>query len=181
MSNITIIGHYFVGKTAIIRAFTNPDLPFDLKYEPTLGTSMSKIEYQGSTYLLWDTAGQEKYASLAPTYFRNSNAAIIVYDVTSRQSFEAAETWLSRYLDIVKVDNPIIIAANKIDLTEDVQVTAEEGRAFAESHNFSFVEVSAKTGEHLEDIVKILHEKLPPPPPKKEKPIEFHQNDTHCC
>ncbi|OHS97554.1 Ras-related protein Rab-7a [Tritrichomonas foetus] len=179
MSNISIIGDAFVGKTVISNSFANPENTFLDEYRPTLGTTMLKVKYQGRELCLWDTGGMERYKSLAPVYYRNSNAAIIVYDITNGKSFENLEEWYSRYNDIMKINNPIIIVGNKADLISEAVVSEEEGRKWAKNHNCDFVQVSAKTRENLEDILSILIAKIPL---SAEKPNQIgEKTESKCC
>ena len=100
---------------------------------------------------IWDTAGQEKFDSLTKLYFNNTEAALIVYDVTSELSFEKVQKWtkdlndheLSSGVKIVK-----FIVGNKIDC-EEVEVTAKTGMSYAESIGAEFHEVSAKNDTNI--------------------------------
>ena len=94
---VVIIGDSGVGKTAIMNRYLYDK--FDSESMPTIGSSMQsrQVEVPGEGTLkltLWDTAGQEKFRSLARMYFQDAEAALIVYDVTFPQSFEAAKTWV---------------------------------------------------------------------------------------
>merc|ERR1719436_249450 len=77
---------------------------------------------------IWDTAGQERYKSLAPMYYRGAAAAVIVYDITSKESFEAAKSWVSELQNTYTL---IALAGNKADL-DDRQVKVETAQAYAE-------------------------------------------------
>ncbi|OWM84953.1 hypothetical protein CDL15_Pgr027740 [Punica granatum] len=94
---------------------------------------------------IWDTAGQERYHSLAPMYYRGAAAAIIVYDITSMESFERAKKWVQ---ELQKRGNPNMIkalAGSKADLEDRRKVTAEDARVYAEENGIFFMETSAKT------------------------------------
>ena len=74
---------------------------------------------------IWDTAGQERYHSLAPMYYRGAQAAVVVYDVTSQDSFERAQRWISELRDQANKDIVIALAGNKIDLCHDTDLGDE--------------------------------------------------------
>ena len=69
---------------------------------------------------IWDTAGQERYHSLAPMYYRGAQAAVVVYDITSTDSFERAQRWVSELRDQANKNIVIALAGNKIDLCNDI-------------------------------------------------------------
>ena len=116
--NISMIGDACVGKTTIAGVLLNKKFSND--YEPTIGGSLVSIPFTDNDtkkcFYIWDTAGMEKYRSLAPVYYRDSLAAIIIYDVNSRVSFEHLEDWINHYRDNNKKNMPIMIIGNKIDL-----------------------------------------------------------------
>merc|ERR1712083_438491 len=116
-----------------------------------------------------DTAGQEKYPSLAPLYYRGAHAALIVYDMTNRESFENAKTWVEEVRKQEGKHVVIGLAGNKADLTERREVPNEEGKIFAGESQFVFRETSAKTGLNIAEIFRQIAEKVPPPS-KEQQP-----------
>lgn len=111
---------------------------------------------------IWDTAGLERYRALAPMYYRNSDAAILVYDITNLESFNALKHWHTELLN--KVPNClIIIIGNKIDLMESRQVDPSIVEEYAKQYNIPFYETSSKTGQNVNevfmDLGKMLMEK----------------------
>ncbi|KAH0787344.1 ras-related protein Rab-31-like [Histomonas meleagridis] len=159
--NISVIGDTTVGKTCIANAILKKQ--FDDQFVPTIGASMFKAIYDNSgiteTFYIWDTAGMEKYRALAPIYYRDSVAAIVVYDVTKRNTFEGLSDWIKSYHESAGESAPILIVGNKIDL-EDRKVQSDEGCDFAQQNNCKFLEVSAKTGVGIENILPILSQLL---------------------
>ena len=112
---------------------------------------------------LWDTAGQERFGSLIPSYIRDSAGAVIVYDVTSRQSFNAALKWVERVRQEREVFGGdaqhrfvLCIVGNKTDLAEKREVSSEEGEAKAAEVGALFCEVSAKQGTHIKALFRKL-------------------------
>ena len=119
---IIFVGDAGVGKTSIINRIV--DNPFSETYEMSIGVDfMSKnLRYKGQNIKLqiWDSAGQEKYKGLIPSYVRNSSVVFVVYDISSKTSFKNVSSWISF---IKSIENTtIILCANKIDLsTREVQ------------------------------------------------------------
>ena len=148
---IIFVGDAGVGKTSIINRIV--DNPFSEAYEMSIGVDfMSKnLRYRGQNIKLqiWDSAGQEKYKGLIPSYVRNSSIVFIVYDISSKTSFKNVSSWISF---IKSIENTtIILCANKIDLTTR-EVQRSEGEQFAKKEGFSFFEVSAKTNENVKSM-----------------------------
>ena len=145
---IIFVGDSGVGKTTIINRINNEEFK-DLN-ESSVGIDYysKNIKFRGEelTLQIWDTAGQEKYRGLIPTYARNAVLAFIIYDISSKQSFENLTGWIDYLNSIEKM--PMIICGNKIDLV-DRQVSKEEGEEFAKKNNLIFFEVSAKTNENM--------------------------------
>lgn len=97
---------------------------------------------------VWDTAGQDRFSSLTPFYFRGAQGIVYVYDVTRRDSLQhLADKWMEDYKNYATVEDAVqMVVGNKVDLGEGVrQVTPEEGAAFAREHGCMYKETSAKT------------------------------------
>ena len=101
---------------------------------------------------MWDTAGQEKFRSLIPTYIRQSNIVVLVYDVTRQDSFDNIPKWFTDVTSMRSDEAIYILLANKIDLSENRQITPEQGKKYADEKGIIFQEVSAKTGEGFEKL-----------------------------
>lgn len=107
-------------------------------------------------FSLQDTAGQERFRTLTPSYYRDGQGAILMFDVTDRETFVKLETWLSELNTYCNKANIVkMVVGNKIDLDER-QVSTEEGLKFARRHQTLYVESSAKTA----DGVKCCFEEL---------------------
>ena len=102
--NITFVGDAGTGKTSLMnRIISNP---FNKIYDPSIGVDFmsKKYRYQGQNIkiLIWDTAGQEKYKGLIPSYIRTTSIVFIVYDISNRASFENVQKWISFVRSIEK-------------------------------------------------------------------------------
>ncbi|KAH7886217.1 GTP-binding protein RAB5 [Phlebopus sp. FC_14] len=116
-----------------------------------------------------DTAGQERYKSLAPMYYRNANCAVVVYDITQSASLEKARTWIRELQRQADPSIVIALCGNKSDLAARRQVTQEEAKKYADEEGLMWSETSAKTGEGVADIFTAIAKKLPltAPPPSR--------------
>lgn len=191
--NVTFIGDPYVGKTMIVNSFLGNS--FTNKYDMTVGAAMIKIEQKNETgedstcIYVWDTGGEEKFKSLAPVYYQNSNAAVIVYDVTNRSSFEDVSEWYDLYKDkSSNAPNNIIIVGNKIDLRQegdkyDDFVDSENGKALASKLNCDFIETSARTGENINVLLNTLIQYVKSNNTPSNQPVlqNVDKKDSNCC
>lgn len=158
--NISMIGESYVGKTTLANVILKKQ--FVNEYQPTIGGSLFSISYKinekdTQTFYIWDTAGMEKYRSLAPVYYRDSVAAIVVYDVGNNDSFERLDDWIKYYHDITDKKFPILIIGNKIDLPERA-VSKQDAEKFALENKCDYLETSAKTFEGIDQILPKLYQ-----------------------
>lgn len=108
-----------------------------------------------------DTAGQERYASLAPLYYRGAAAALVVFDITQEDTFEKAKYWVTELQKNTTGDLVIILVGNKADLVEERQVSAEDAQAYADSVGMSmYVETSAKTAANVSHVFEQVAVKI---------------------
>ncbi len=132
---VVLLGDTSVGKTSILNRFAKGVFKKDL--EPTIGAHfMSKIvelPQSNSTIKLqvWDTAGQEKYRSVTPIYYRDAAAAILIYDITSKMTLDNAESWITDLRNYAPSHIIIGVAGNKCDVYDKEEVNFEQGREFA--------------------------------------------------
>ena len=144
---IIFVGDAATGKTSIINRII--DNPFNDIYEVSIGIDfMSKnirFRNQNTKIQIWDSAGQEKYKGLIPSYIRNSSIVFLVYDVSKKESFENITNWINFVRNIEK---PImVLCGNKIDLNREVEKS--EGEELANKEGLLFFECSAKTNENI--------------------------------
>lgn len=108
-----------------------------------------------------DTAGQERFRSLIPSYIRDSSVAIVVYDVTNRQSFANTQKWVEDVRAERGEDVIIVLVGNKTDMSDKRQVTLEEGEARAKEYKTIYVETSAKAGHNVKALFRKIALALP--------------------
>ncbi|MFW9882190.1 MAG: GTP-binding protein [Candidatus Thorarchaeota archaeon] len=148
-----------VGKTSMVHRFVEDS--FQTDYKSTIGTSIMKKEcdFEGLEskvrFVLWDLAGQAQFKRVRHSYLSNSEAGILVYDVTRKDTFDSTENWFNEIKDISPAVS-LILVGNKIDLKEERVVSPEEGEELAKKLNLSYIETSAKTGENINDAFKML-------------------------
>ena len=104
---------------------------------------------------IWDTAGQERYHALNASFYRGSDGALVVYDITDKDSFDKAEAWVKELQKYLPAKTPIMIAGNKCDITNR-QVPLETAESFALSIGGKHYGTSAKTGAGVQEIFSSL-------------------------
>jgi len=184
---IVLLGDTGVGKSCLtIRFIRNKYFEFQ---EPTIGAAFlaKNIVCQGKKLKLeiWDTAGQERYRSLAPMYYRGARAAIVVYDITKKNTLVGAKNWIAE-LQSKKSGCIIILVGNKFDLNEIRTIDHDEVNEYARTYNLIHVEASAKTGYNVEEIFNIIGKKIIAQPEKVENNTNLEIETTYsyannCC
>ena len=159
---MVLCGDIGVGKTCLFTRIT------DLEYNPNPITTSN--DYHKKTYEkgdkiinceIWDTAGQEKYYSLNRIFFKDAKIAILVYDITKKESFENLKNFWVKEIQNNSVNSPILgIAANKNDLYAEEAVNEQEARDFAAQINASFKLCSAYNNSGINDLVDDLMDKF---------------------
>lgn len=148
-----IIGDSGVGKSCLLLQFT--DKRFEASHDLTIGVEfgarMISIGDKQVKLQIWDTAGQESFRSITRSYFRGATGALLVYDVTRRETFEHLQSWLSECKENSNMDLTILLIGNKSDLMHARVVSTEEGKEFADKHGLMFMETSAKTAHNVDD------------------------------
>jgi len=100
---------------------------------------------------IWDTAGQESFRSITRSYYRGAAGALLVYDITRRETYNHLTSWLDDARTHSNSNMTIMLIGNKSDLEQRRAVSHEEGAAFAQEHGLIFLETSAKTAANVED------------------------------
>jgi len=160
---LVLLGDAAVGKSSSVERFVKDEF-FEFQ-QPTIGAAFLTQTVALDEYIvkfeIWDTAGQERYRSLAPMYYRGAAAALVVYDITSAESFTGAKTWIEELQRQGSADIVIGLAGNKMDLETKREVPKEEAKAYAQENGCIFYETSAKTGENINHIFNAIAQKLP--------------------
>jgi small GTP-binding protein len=180
---VVFLGESGTGKTSLISRYI--DRTFSGTLAPTVGCAGHSVEctYQDRTVnlLIWDTAGQELYRSLTPIYYRNAMAAVVVFDVTVRDTFDQVQGWITELRAVVD-DIVVVICGNKIDLADEREVEGVDGASFAESAKAAYVETSAKTGGGLDQLfLTVVKEVSDKKPFLLEKLAPAGRNEGDCC
>ena len=161
---IVLLGEAGVGKTSIITRYISGS--FSQIVMTSTGSSFvaKKIELEDKKKVklqIWDTAGQEKYRSLAKIFYQSAAVAVLVYDITLKKSFEQIkEYWVKEIKENAPEDIIIAIAANKSDDYLNQEVTMDEGKELAKSLDALFICTSAKLGNGIDDLFKLSGEKF---------------------
>lgn len=137
---------------------------FDPATKHTIGVEFATkelvIKNKNVKAQIWDTAGQERYRAITKAYYRGAVGALIVYDITDRETFDSLKRWLSEVQANSDPSIKLMLVGNKCDLVEKRKVHIDEGKAFAEQHGLSFVEASAFNGDAVEDAFDHLMGKI---------------------
>jgi len=151
---LVLLGNSGVGKTSLVLRYVQGT--YTLEQSSTIGASfMTKrmqVEDQKLKLQIWDTAGQERFRSMTPMYYRGSNCAILVYDITSEESFENVKDWVSELSSNIRTDIVIVVCGNKCDLESQRVVSSSKAKEYASSINAIFIETSAKDNERIDEL-----------------------------
>jgi small GTP-binding protein len=162
---ICVVGDPTVGKTSLMLKYT--EKKFNELYIPTVGVQVPikqvPVKLRGIETLvdlnIWDIAGHVKFQKIRKIFYEGAQAILVLFDSTNQKSFDSGVNyWIG---DIRNVANPYgILIGNKIDLEKERVISEDQGRSKAESFLVDYMETSAKTGEGVEDVFKLLTEKL---------------------
>lgn len=153
-AKIALIGGQNVGKTSIIQRYVkhsfsdNPGVTINgscIKKEVNLTKNKIILD-------IWDTAGQEKYRSIGPLFYRDAVCCIAVYNSADHVSFDALKEYIDDYKESGPENGLIFICANKIDLVDQDSPLIKAGKDLAESMSVPFYMTSAKTGQLIDEL-----------------------------
>ncbi|MXQ95762.1 hypothetical protein E5288_WYG021691 [Bos mutus] len=163
------LGDSGVGKTTFLYRYT--DNKFNPKFITTVGIDFreKRVAYNtqgpngptGKAFKvhlqLWDTAGQERFRSLTTAFFRDAMGFLLMFDLTSQQSFLNVRNWMSQLQANAYCENPdIVLIGNKADLPDQREVNERQARDLAEKYSIPYFETSAATGQNVEKAVETL-------------------------
>jgi small GTP-binding protein len=153
---VVILGESGVGKSSVMLRFVTNN--FKLDSASTVGASymgkVLQISDKTIKFNIWDTAGQERYHSLARMYLHDATAAILLYDITNKSSFEALKRWHTELKDAAPASIVLGICGNKEDLVMNEVVSPDEAKEFAKHIGGFFRKTSAKTSQGIESVFK---------------------------
>lgn len=151
---VCLLGSSGVGKSSLLKRFVVNE--FEENEQTTLGAAYQdkNFEYKGNTYKfqIWDTAGQEKYAPLAQMYYRDAKVAILVYDITSKDSYATLKEWHRELCDKGPKDLITCVVGNKCDLEDKEEVDSNTARNYAKSIDGLFGLTSAKENRGVNEL-----------------------------
>ncbi|MFX1486005.1 MAG: GTP-binding protein [Promethearchaeota archaeon] len=152
-----VVGDGAVGKTSLTARFSEGH--FSDQYKLTVGVSFAikSIDVDGIKVKLqiWDTGGQERFSDLRSLYYKGAKGCLLVYDVTRRETFSHIENWFNEVVSQCRII-PMVLVANKVDLTDSRAVSREDGEQLAYSRGFPYYESSAKFGVNVIDCFSLL-------------------------
>ncbi|CAK7330773.1 unnamed protein product [Dovyalis caffra] len=149
---IVLIGDSAVGKSQLLARFARNE--FNLDSKATIGvefqTKTLVVDHKTVKAQIWDTAGQERYRAVTSAYYRGAVGAMLVYDITKRQSFDHVAKWLEELRDHADNNIVIMLIGNKSDLGTLKVVPTEDAKEFAQKENLFFMETSALEATNVE-------------------------------
>ena len=159
---IMTLGNMKVGKTNFILKYTEDK--FEESHISTIGLDfkIKKVEINNKHYqlLLFDTAGQERYKSIALNVIKDAHGILLMYDITDKATFDSIPDWIQSIKDLKGDDFPLILLGNKIDLEEERNISKEEGQKFADKIGIQFFETSNKNGINIQEAGLALIKKI---------------------
>ena len=189
---VLLLGDSTVGKTCFLLRYC--DKSFQDAHLSTIGLdyrlrTMTLKNNKTIKLQIWDTDGQDRFRAITKNYYKGANGIILIYDVTNSQTFENVKNWITQIKEEASKNVVIYLAANKIDVADDLKViTPEEGQKMADEYHMPFFETSAKEGininEIFEDIVEKVDEvfsKLEVPKTGQNKLYDGKEKKKSCC
>ena len=161
---VLLLGNSDVGKSSLLLRFV--DSVWNESFVPTIGVDFKvktlDIGEKRVKMQIWDTAGQERFRNVVATYFRGSNGILLIYDITSRESFKNLESWLIEIEKNASENVLKILIGNKNDLENERVISKEEGQDFANRYSMQFIETSAKMDTNVSEafltLAKLMNE-----------------------
>lgn len=185
---LIIIGDSGVGKSCLMLRATKNEFRED--HDVTIGVEYGsfavKIQDKTVKILIWDTAGQETFQSVAKVFYKGSNCIFLVYDITNERSFEKLQSWLKEIREAASASAILVLVGNMLDLEAGRVISKERALEFKTKENMEIcVETSAKSGTNVQDlfvhIAKMLYvrdkdkNKSVPPPVDEPVPVKIER------
>ena len=160
---ITLLGEGRVGKSSIIQRYASGK--FEEEHKSSSNADHVKIPLKSAdnsreiTVYLWDTAGQEQFRCIAPMYYKDSDAVILVYSVVDERSFNELKFWIDEVKEKARENCIVVIAGNQADRIEEEKVSPRKAMEFATKNNALYFSTSAKEGFGIIEMIKTVVEK----------------------
>ena len=159
---ILLLGDSSVGKTCFLMRYA--DNTFQEIHMSTIGLDykLKNVQIDDGKIVkiqIWDTAGQDRFRSITKNYYKGAHGIILLYDVTSRKTFENVKNWVTQIKEEVSDKVTIILVGNKIDDESNRKVSTEEGEQMAKECGLNFFETSAKSGINIDTTFNELVKK----------------------
>ena len=164
---IILTGDSGVGKTNILSRYVNDTFSDSTKSTVgvELGCKIEEINNSKVKIQIWDTAGQERYKSITKTYYKGAKGALIIYDISRKESFINVDKWIDDLKESGEEDVCILLIGNKCDLDNIRQVSTDEVSKKAQQYKIGFCETSAKNAKNIDyafqTLIKQIAEKMP--------------------
>lgn len=161
-----VVGDTAVGKSCLLLQFTEQRFQnsHDITIGVEFGTRTIEIDSKKIKLQIWDTAGQESFRSITRSYYRGACCALLVYDITRRQSFEHVTSWLEEARTHGSEKMTVLLVGNKSDRESARMVSHEEGEKLAKESGLFFIETSAKTSNNVDEAflltAKVVYDKI---------------------
>ncbi|OQV22517.1 Ras-related protein Rab-21 [Hypsibius exemplaris] len=159
---VVLLGEGAVGKTSLVLRYV--ENKFNERHESTLQASFltKKLSIGGKrvNLAIWDTAGQERFHALGPIYYRDSNGAILTYDITDEDSFQKVKNWVKELKKMLGTDICIVIVGNKLDLEKQRNVPVAVAEEYAASVGAKHFQTSAKQNKGVEELFFDLSKRM---------------------
>lgn len=159
---ILIVGDSTVGKTSVLVRYV--DDVFNPEFQTTIGVDfkVSTLQIEGKIVKLqlWDTAGQDRYRNIVSSYYRGAHGIILMFDLTSPETFSRVEEWYEESQKYLATQIPRLLIGNKSDLTTERMVTKEDALELAERFAMQYIETSAKANSNVSEAIGLLAQQI---------------------
>jgi small GTP-binding protein len=184
---LVTLGDYAVGKTSLIKAIT--EAPFNPEEITTIGMDpfQTTLSHEGTMVevVIWDTAGQERFKSLIPVYSRRSDAALLVFDMTSPESFNGLDEKFRSFIKISQTKRLVFIVASKMDLKDNLAVKEADAKQWAQDRELPIFFTSAKTGFGIDKLKAALAKNFAQSPADRAIQVPINSqtpaSGKNCC
>lgn len=155
---VVLLGEGAVGKSSLLMRYVenkfNPRQPSTI--QASFQSKMLVLDGSHVTLNVWDTAGQEKYHALGPIYYRGSQGALLIFDITDQRSFDRVKVWIKELQRALGDSTVLMIVGNKLDLARNRAISSEEAKQYASSMGAMYEETSAKENLGIESAFERL-------------------------